>query len=126
MPVPPEVLVTYGRAVLQVEDGGDPGTSEAFVLVTPEPPGTPATAKPGPDSREEILRRLRQGGFEHVPVRLVDGAWTGEGALVIGLDRARAVRLGNKMRRWVVVRLAGGARDLLYTGVTRAVEARGQ
>ncbi len=118
MPVPPEVLAVYGRAVLQVEGTGPPRTGEAFVLVTPEPPGTPPTAKPGPESAEELLRRLRQGGIEHVAVRLVDGAWTGEGALVTGLDRARAVRLGNKMRRWVVVRLSGEARDLLYTGVT--------
>ena len=113
MPLPTPVL----RAWCGVTLAPEPVEGEAWVIAATPPPGAPPLAKPGPTSKEELWRRLDQTGVTWSEVALRSEGWDCAGALLVGLSRARAMRLAQKLRRWAVLRVTTQSREVLYTGI---------
>jgi hypothetical protein len=113
MPLPKPLLRAYASVTLSPEPTGP----EAFVLATIEPPGAPELAKAGPKTHQELAHRLDQARLAWTAIKLRSGEWSTEGFLVRDITRARAIRLGYKMRRWAVLRVGNSGLQVLYTGL---------
>lgn len=64
-----------------------------------------------------LLRSLRQTGHVFVPARIDVGERTLDGVAVVGLTLERAVKLAYKRKQWVIWRLDGSQRQVVYTGI---------
>ena len=113
MPLPPAILDHYLGATLEPVPTGD----EAWVLVVHEPPGGPVLARPGPQEPAQIWERLNQAGLDWTPTQIRCGDWSSEAACIRGVSRDKALRLGQKLRRWAMLRSTPAGVEVLYTGI---------
>lgn len=119
MPVPLDLLNSYHGAALSIQ-------LEEGLHVRPlkgRAPLPPALAPQGwfvGADDEEGLRQLRtsarQAGYVAIPARVEGEGLDRAGLVMVGMDRARAVRMGYRRGEWLVIGLLGERAELVYTG----------
>lgn len=110
MPLPPSLLRTLGSCQLV------PPCEPGWVVPAGEPEAEGVAPCLG---LAELLQRLAQAGLPALAVRLQAEDWAGDGAWLpaSSADRARAVRLARKLKRYAVLELrADGERRVVFTG----------
>ncbi|MCB9791825.1 MAG: hypothetical protein H6741_03775 [Alphaproteobacteria bacterium] len=139
MPIPPDILERWLNADLVLPEGA-PAAPGPLTLprasVTEGRAATPASLAPEawfisaaqPANRETdaaederlnaaLRHALGQADIASLPARLEGEGMQLSGALMLGVDRAKALRLGYKRKVWAVLGVFPDRLEVVFTGV---------
>lgn len=120
MPAPIELLQRYHAATLRIQDGEPPWTRPLADRAPLPLALAPQAWFVGADDEaglRALLTSARQAGIAGVVARVEGPGLDRPGLVLVGVDRARAVRLGYRRGEWVVIGLLGDRVEVVYTGL---------
>ncbi len=114
MPIPIERLRDLLALSIRWPDPAPSWADRAWGVAAWEPGEPP---EDGPAAEADLTKRLRQSGRRWVPVYFVGVGGATPGIATPDMDRAAAVKLGYRLRRWAVYRIHREGLDPVFTGI---------
>ncbi|MCB9758857.1 MAG: DUF3293 domain-containing protein [Alphaproteobacteria bacterium] len=138
MPIPPDILAEWLHTEVHLPEGA-PAHAEPLTVpaaTAPERPATPPGLLPeawfvsawDPDGRPaseadnvrahgQLIASLNQTGVVWLPAVAQGEGRPRQGVVLLGVDRARAVKLAYKRRQWACLGILPGRVEVVYTGL---------
>ncbi len=113
MPIPIDRLRELSALSIRWPEAVPSWAAAAWGIPAWEPGEAP---EDGAAAEADLIKRLRQSGRRWVRVRFVGAGGETPGIATPDMDRAAAVRLGYRLRRWAVYRIHSGGLDPVFTG----------